>query len=98
VGGTTVTPADFSFNGEPNQQVAVSYSDSAGAANAAGTYTLSDSASHSVTLTVTSTKVGNQTLDGSGNITVPIAGNVAIPAAQAGGSYSGAYYVTVAYY
>jgi hypothetical protein len=98
VGGTTVTPADFVFNGEPSQQVAVTYSDSAGAANSLGTYQLSDGGTNNVTLTITSSKTGNQTLDSSGNITVPIAGSVAIPAAQVGGSYTGSYYVTVAYY
>jgi hypothetical protein len=98
VGGATVTPADFVFNGEPSQQVAVSYSTSAGAANSPGTYQLSDGGSNNVTLTITSSKVGNQTLDSSGDITVPIAGSVAISAAQAGGTYSGSYYVTVAYY
>jgi hypothetical protein len=97
VGGASVTPADFVFNGEPGEQVAVNYSTSAGVTGP-GTYTLSDSGSNNVTLTITSSKVGNQTLDGSGNITVPIAGSVAISAAQAGGTYTGSYYVTVAYY
>jgi len=97
VGSNSITAADFTFNGEPNTAVTVSYSNSGGAANAGGTYTLSDSASHNVTLTISSTKAGSQTLDSSGNITVPIAGSVAVPAAQAGGSYSGSYYVTVAY-
>jgi hypothetical protein len=96
VGAASVTPADFVFNGEPSQAVTVSYSDSAGAANASGTYTLI-SGSNQVTLTVSSTKVGSQNLDSSGNLTVPIAGSVAIPANQAGGQYSGSYYVTVAY-
>jgi len=97
VGGASVTAADFVFNGEPNATVTVSASDSGGGANAAGTYQVSDGASHNMTLTVTSSKFGSQTLDSSGNVTVPIAGSVAISAAQAGGTYNGNYYVTVAY-
>jgi hypothetical protein len=96
IGGSTATAADFTFNGEPSTAVTVSYSDSAGAANAGGQYALSNG-TQNVTLTITSTKVGSTSLGSDGNLTVPIAGSVAIPAQQGGGQFTGSYYVTVAY-
>jgi hypothetical protein len=96
VGGATATAADFTFNGEPSTAVTVSYSDSGGAANSTGAYTLA-SGTNNVTLTITSSKVGAQTLGSDGNLTVPIAGSVGIPAQQGGGLFTGSYYVTVAY-
>lgn len=104
VGGATGTATPFVFNGEKGQVVSVHFTNSGGTtsedASHAATYTLNGPNSATVSLKVTSSAIdgSTKTLDAtSGDLSVPVGGTITMGASQAGGSYTGSYYVTVSY-
>ncbi len=91
--GTDGGAGTFSITGEPSQQVAITLPASA--------TTLSDGASHTMTIAAASYNcdktIAGVALDGSGNLTISVGATLSVGNNQNAGSYTGTFAVSVNY-